>query len=105
MLNYISRYTPPVQAQAPKVINSQRGGTLSVSDTLGVMTRCQNLTRELEAAVKAQLDTAEIDRLRGNLEEEARLLPALEIFPGLPYNWLPMIESEIGLPKITPPCE
>ena len=100
MLNYISRYTPPLQAQAPKVINNQRSGTVSVADTLGVMNRCRELTSELEKAVNAKRGADEIARIKKRLQDEAALLPAFEIVPGLPYKWLPMIESEAGISKI-----
>jgi hypothetical protein len=58
MLNYISRYTPPVQAQAPKVINSQRSGASTeikenpelVNLIMPAMSSCLGYARELREA-------------------------------------------------------
>ena len=60
MLNYISRYTPPLQAQAPKVINSQRSGSgvspeiqpnpELVNLIMPAMSSCLGYARELSEA-------------------------------------------------------
>jgi hypothetical protein len=90
MLNYISRYTPPVQAQAPKVINSQRGGSNqeSILSITSRMNLCRKLVQDYKRDSANQLDTSQIiERLRGEIE----------LFQGASRAFVEILERDIGI--------
>jgi hypothetical protein len=63
---------------------------LPAFETIERMGHCRELTRQLEAAVKAQLNPHEIERLLQIRDEALALLPAIDIKPDQYFSWKEM---------------
>lgn len=101
MLNYISRYTPP-SPPALKTQHNQRSGDANMLDIIPRLEQCRGLADKLQLAKANGVTGLEYS------SRKWRFLRAVRNFikmPGMTNEWAQMIRSEIGLPKITPPCE
>lgn len=64
---------------------------LPAFETIERMGHCRELSRNLEAAVKAQLNPHEIARLRQIRDEALALLPAIKIEGNQYFPWEEMV--------------
>ena len=102
MLNYISRYTPS-SPTAFKTQHNQRSGDADILvDIIPRLEQCRGLADKFQLAKANDVNGLELSKIKW------RFLRAVRDFlkmPGMTNEWAQMIRSEIGLPKITPPCE